>query len=817
MNTGLEAEFSRFCSTVIEAVVETWTHTDCSQPSSSSVLWPVGFSSCTTDFERVITLLRLPSVRQFSFSPASEQNHSGLKSDSRSQELRELGNSAWRTNIVADALKLYTKAIFFAESAEKKALAFANRSCVLARLGADSAVLQDIELALQYEYPKIHRSRLLVRRAESFLKLGQTKEAQDAFTQATQCVNFEDPSTNALKKLIDQGLAKCTHVLQSGDHCVGSASALPIFVRHPEPLYPPTCVRRVVQSDAGQTTPGIRGVPDPNSPIPFEVCLGDGGIGWQLVVKKSVKPGELILVDKPYARRIHKDRVYSHCYQCFRRSLNLRPCRGCSEVGFCSSSCEEAAWMPDWSSENSTNSIHGRPCHRFECGQVHRIQLDDYAGWKWFRSHGASPGTSSSSSVPATIGRYCSELQKLHQDDCVGGSKVSWLAFACIARTAPHTISDLVQSCEPNTTSPLLAFSGLRQFPTSGIHPDNYCAVGWLVSNSDKREISDLWQRTVAAVFLGHCLSYGGYPLDWSEGCFRDPIQKQRMPRSQLLPASWACACLLHHIQAVASNAHTFSVDAYFNRSDYEPQVDHPNGSPPEGVVLTDVFPFSIGSGLFPLLSLVNHSCNPNVNQVYMADGSCGLFALHAIERNEALLSNYGYHYATHPLKERRRSLLEQYHFSCQCDACVGGWFGAGELINLRCLQCRQAIVSDSGGDIARQNRETCSCPSTVQQQSMRKFSQLNQIFRDLTVSIPEDYLKRPFHKISRKLLNSHISQVVRLLNEDAFERVLVRPSMPFDYLQELLKVLLDLRYGCCFMETSKLRYRDGEECSAFS
>ncbi|TGZ59915.1 hypothetical protein CRM22_008810 [Opisthorchis felineus] len=814
MDTGLEAEFSRFCSTVIEAVVETWTGTSFSQPSGSPLLWPVAFSSCTTDFERVIILLRLPSVRQFSFSSASEQNHSGLKSDSRSQELRELGNSAWRTNNVADALKLYTKAIFSAESAEKKALAFANRSCVLARLGADSAVLQDIELAFHYEYPKIHQGRLLVRRAESFLKLGQAKEAQDAFTQAKQCINLEDPSTNALKKLIDQGLAKCTHVLQSGDHCVGSTSGLPIFVRHPEPPCPPTCVRAVIQSDAEQTTPGIRGVPDPNSSIPFEVCLGDSGIGWQVVVKKSVKPGELILVDKPYVRRIHKDRVFSHCYQCFRRSLNLRPCRGCSEVGFCSSSCEEAAWTPDWSSENSTNSIQGRPCHRFECGQVHRIQLDDYAGWKWFRSHAASPG---SSSAPTTIGRYCSELQKLRQDDCVGGAKVSWLAFACIARTAPHILCDLVQSCEPNTTSPLLAFSGLRHFPTSGIHPDNYCAIGWLVSNSDKREISDLWQRTVAAVFLGHCLSRGGYPLDWSEGCFRDPIQKQCMSRSQLLPASWACACLLHHIQTVASNAHTFSVDAYFNQSDSEPQVDRPNGSLSEGVVLTDVFPFSIGSGLFPLLSLVNHSCNPNVNQVYMADGSCGLFALHAIERNEALLSNYGYHYATHPLKERRRSLLEQYHFTCQCDACVGGWFGAGELINLRCLNCRQAIVSDSGVDTERQNMGACSCPSTVQQQSVRKFSQLNQTFRDFTVSIPEDYLKRPFHKISRKLLNSHISQVVRLLDVDAFERVLVRPSMPFDYLQELLKVLLDLRYGCCFMETSKLRYRDGEECSALS
>ncbi len=37
--------------------------------------------------------------------------------------------------------------------------------------------------------------------------------------------------------------------------------------------------------------------------------------------------------------------------------------------------------------------------------------------------------------------------------------------------------------------------------------PTDYSAAAWLVANSEHRTPIDLWQRTVAAVFLTYCLT----------------------------------------------------------------------------------------------------------------------------------------------------------------------------------------------------------------------------------------------------------------------------------------------------------------------
>ena len=58
----------------------------------------------------------------------------------------------------------------------------------------------------------------------------------------------------------------------------------------------------------------------------------------------------------------------------------------------------------------------------------------------------------------------------------------------------------------------------------------------------------------------------------------------------------------------------------------------------------------------FPLSSLINHSCDPNVVRHYY---SCNgvVRSIRTIMKGEELLDNYGYHYAVMPKEERQRKL----------------------------------------------------------------------------------------------------------------------------------------------------------------
>jgi len=81
------------------------------------------------------------------------------------------------------------------------------------------------------------------------------------------------------------------------------------------------------------------------------------------------------------------------------------------------------------------------------------------------------------------------------------------------------------------------------------------------------------------------------------------------------------------------------------------------------------------GVGLFPTISLVNHSCQPNAVYVTKQEGSntvCVLRALKRIEANEVICISYlDLRYLLYPRSLRQSLLHIQKNFMCQCDGCV--------------------------------------------------------------------------------------------------------------------------------------------------
>ncbi|EFP09282.1 CRE-SET-3 protein [Caenorhabditis remanei] len=76
-----------------------------------------------------------------------------------------------------------------------------------------------------------------------------------------------------------------------------------------------------------------------------------------------------------------------------------------------------------------------------------------------------------------------------------------------------------------------------------------------------------------------------------------------------------------------------------------------------------------IGTGLFPISSIFNHSCTPNVFGFFVRNTF--IFVSRGVKSGEELVDSYGVTYNQHSLKQREEFLANVSGFKCHCDSCV--------------------------------------------------------------------------------------------------------------------------------------------------
>ena len=77
-----------------------------------------------------------------------------------------------------------------------------------------------------------------------------------------------------------------------------------------------------------------------------------------------------------------------------------------------------------------------------------------------------------------------------------------------------------------------------------------------------------------------------------------------------------------------------------------------------------------IATAIFPRLSLLNHSCDPNLIVSYVGT-SVTVKSTRPISAESQAFNCYGPHFVRMGGRERREALWRQYHFRCQCEKCV--------------------------------------------------------------------------------------------------------------------------------------------------
>lgn len=293
---------------------------------ASNIIDRETFSSCTNDYSRIKCLLSCPefiSLLQKSSLLLDEQT-TYLKCAKKSSEYREKGNEAYASNNNHLALTLYNEAVRYAPSHSRElSLAFGNRSATLFNLKEYHLASQDVHRALNLlsldEEDDVRRQRLEQR--------------------LSQCLKSkrEQPQTNHDENLqLENEIEQLKSTQTFNSHYPSLTSNADIHS----------------SSDRGRHV----------------VSVNDSSV---------LKPGTLVLIEKPYASVLLPSAWSTHCHRCLRRiQFILFPCAKCTRAIYCSSDCQQDSIL--W--------------HAFECGltidrlekmQLLALRIIIKTGWRY--------------------------------------------------------------------------------------------------------------------------------------------------------------------------------------------------------------------------------------------------------------------------------------------------------------------------------------------------------------------------------------------------------------------------------------------------
>ncbi|CAF1574944.1 unnamed protein product [Rotaria magnacalcarata] len=491
---------------------------------ASNIIDREAFAACTNDFSRITCLLscsEFVSLLKKSSALLDEQT-TCLKCVKSSTEFREKGNEAYASNNNQIALSFYNQAIRYAPSYSRElSLALGNRSATLFNLKYYHLASQDVHRALDLlssnEEDDVRRQRL-----EQRLQQCLRHKAEDE-----QIIN--DDNTQLEHELEQLKLNQTFNTNYSS------------LTSHADIHSSSDRGRHVVSAN--------------NSSI--------------------LKPGTIILIEKPYASVLLPSAWLTHCHMCLRRiQLIVFPCSQCTRAVYCSFDCLQSSIL--W--------------HAFEC----RLTIDRL-------------------------------------------DKMQLLALRLITKTGWQELFKNKVQFEN-----YLKGNKIENETDKTYQWDNYENILKLETNSHKRSVDDLLQRSIQACSIGVSLigntsfSHQAYEnLDYQ---------------------IYICSLLLSHLQSLPCNAHEISEFIYHRSSPLSSSCNE------------------IGAGIYATLSLFNHACNPNVIRNFIGDTVLVRLLSSISSNNIELVDNYGCLSATMAKDERQKKLDDQYHFQCQCQPCIEQW-----------------------------------------------------------------------------------------------------------------------------------------------
>ncbi|KAM5215477.1 SET and MYND domain-containing protein 4 isoform 4-T9 [Hipposideros larvatus] len=357
--------------------------------------------------------------------------------------------------------------------------------------------------------------------------------------------------------------------------------------------------------------------------------------GRYLIATKDILPGELLVkedafvsvlnpgempplhhgLESKWDTRVTNGDVY--CHRCLKHTLATVPCDGCSYAKYCSQECLQQAWDLYHSIECSLGGLLltlGVFCHvALRSTLIARFE-----------------------DVDKVVKKLRGEIR--NKDICLPESK-----------TLVQTSDDLGGEGEKN---------GERfETPTPGCdingkYGNNYNAVFNLLPHTEnqKPEHKFLCALSVSAL----CRQ-----LDTTSLQTLTTGLKSSQPKAAMVPA----LCQELHIWGVAMLRHMLQLQCNAQAITTIQQTESKEN------VITNSRQVRLATGIFPVVSLLNHSCSPNTSVSFISTVAT-IRASEQIGKGQEILHCYGPHESRMGVAERQKKLRSQYFFDCNCPAC---------------------------------------------------------------------------------------------------------------------------------------------------
>ncbi|XP_077285330.1 SET and MYND domain containing, class 4, member 4 [Arctopsyche grandis] len=210
-----------------------------------------------------------------------------------------------------------------------------------------------------------------------------------------------------------------------------------------------------------------------------------------------------------------------------------------------------------------------------------------------------------------------------------------------------NDLFDTIREAEDQTDPTLKGFVNVEGRPM--YDSNNYATIHMLETNIHKRSVSDFYNRSITSAVLLYMLKeYTSFFAD----CPNSDGDILSLETDEYI---WlAGGLMLHHNMTSASNMH--SIEAITENKDHK-----------------FLKSCNFSSGAYGFLSLLNHSCSPNVDRV-VNNTTITLMALRPIKKGQQIFDNYGFHHAMSRYETRQEELFFQYKFRCACEACSNKW-----------------------------------------------------------------------------------------------------------------------------------------------
>ncbi|VDO03999.1 unnamed protein product [Rodentolepis nana] len=602
--------------------------------------WKQKFYQFQTDFQRVTYLLKAiesstgkykRGVDKLGLNTTREEILRGNgKSDEISKRYLTYGNLAIMESDRNAGLAASTKAVFYATSPKQLARALAQRSRILYQNELHGEAIGEGLKALKLPCSQFEIGNIHVTLGHCYFEKKMFPESKSHYIQALKILT-RDNGQNYLDA--DAGLKRCiseegkneSHQYEPKWKCLRSKAP---DLKDIEREAAASITEAKMTDTLNAEEPKFLSAPSNTLRMKY---AGSEGYGWTMQLTRNVNIGDILIVEKPWAMSLWKERT-KYCYYCCKRCHNLVPCSNCPHVGFCSEECEKSSKEPLELPEDGNK-------HIYDCkGLCPAIIFDD-------------------------------DIESMHT------------AYNCLAKVPPNRLLDYICSTGSYASGRgHQAFKGseeVRRAPPSVFDPSDYSSISFLTTCSDQRRDGTLEYFTKAAVFMTFCLYLEGYPMEWFDETdlfYSDPSSSNR---PEIIPASWIAACLLYHIQAMDVNY--FGINENFLNPSYSKEL---------------------AAAVYPTISLINHSCNPNVAIKCTDKGVAFIHALRPIQAGSEIFLSYKPPFYFNSTQERRDLLQSQYYFDCECEACSNDW--SRNTVNspekLICQSCQKVFIENMDG-----------------------------------------------------------------------------------------------------------------------